>query len=79
MFTFLLIATIFVGSIEGRLEYGAPTNSDVIAAREGLVVRCGRGISEAVRMVAVSCAWQMGKQNNVSSGVERIVWCSHIL
>jgi len=35
---FLLIATVFVGSLNGRLEYGAPKQSDVIAAREGYVV-----------------------------------------
>jgi len=79
MTAFLLIATVFVGSLEGRLEYGAPTNSDVIAAREGQDVRCGRGIGEAVRMAAVTRAWRMEKQNNVSSGVERIARCSHIL
>jgi len=34
----LLIATVYVGSLDGRLDYGAPKQSDVIAAREGYVV-----------------------------------------
>lgn len=38
MMFFLLVVTVFVGSFDGRLEYGTPTNSDVIASREGYVV-----------------------------------------
>lgn len=33
-----LVATIFIGSMTNRLEYGSPSQSDYIAARKGYVV-----------------------------------------
>lgn len=38
MIELFVIATVYVGSIDGRVEYGIPKQSDVIAAREGYVV-----------------------------------------